>query len=71
MRSLILAAVLAVAAACAGCASAIEKAGPVAAKHVNHYCTLPVELRRLNRDTFNAMIAPNAARIDCAGDSAQ
>jgi hypothetical protein len=60
---------LAAVAALSACASLEEKAGPVAAKWVNNYCTsLPFEVRQLNRQSFNRMISPNLARIDCAGD---
>jgi hypothetical protein len=51
-----------------GCAALNKEVAPRVAKAVNHYCLEPLPTRQLIRGQVNAMVAPNAVKVTCAGD---
>lgn len=51
-----------------GCTAFRGAVGPQVAKAVNRYCLEPLSARSLIRAEVNGLIAPNAIRVDCAGD---
>jgi hypothetical protein len=51
-----------------GCAAFNKEVAPRVAKAVNHYCLEPLATRQLIRGQVNAMVAPNAVKVTCAGD---
>lgn len=72
MPVLLWAIVLALVVGNSGCSIIAPNVGPKLAEAVNGYCAkVSYPERLLLRDSVNSQIAPNAVRVDCAGDPPQ